>query len=274
MRGQFVCVASAAALLASLPAAYAGKAKIYNHCDFPVYSWSVDTENNPQESTVIESNGGSYEEEFRRPASGGVSIKLAPTDDVYTPITQLEYTVNYDLWYDVSNVDCTGVECPFQKHGLYLESGSGCPTVSCTPGNLTCHGAYTLWDDNWASLCCTEAESDVSLYLCRTSADGSDTGSNTGSNTGSYNSSGYTPSPVSYHAPPAYSISSSSTPTSYNPATVVVEVTHYATHLVTVTPSPAPAGQGSPQQGSDTYRARRRRHIHDHMDKHQHRHRH
>lgn len=271
MRGRTVTIA-AAGLLSALPSAYAGKAKIYNNCDFPVYSWSVDTEYNPKEPTIIEANGGLYEEDYRKPASGGVSIKLAPIDDLFgCPITQLEYTVNDHLWYDVSNVDCTGTECPFQKHGLYLESGPGCPTVSCIPGNLTCHGAYTLWDDNWASLCCLDNEADAILHLCRDSADGGDdsTAQSTTESTAESTSSKYV---STYEA----ASSKSATPTTYEPATAVVEVTQYATVLVTVTPEATPgAGEGSTAESpssQDTYRARRRRHVHNHMDMHHHRH--
>jgi hypothetical protein len=249
MRGQTVTIA-AAGLLSALPSAFAGKAKVYNHCDFPVYSWSVDTEYNPKEATIIEANGGLYEENFRKPAIGGVSIKLAPSNSLGIPITQLEYTVNSDLWYDVSNVDCTGTECPFQKHGLYLESGPGCPTVSCIPGNLTCHGAYTLWDDNWASLCCTEVDSDAVLHLCRHSAD--EEPSEPPASPSSYEN-GYYSTPTPVYKPKKHH--HKSTPTTYEPATSLVEVTQYATVVVTVTPEAKPD-------------ARRRRHIHNHMDVH------
>lgn len=277
MRSQTISIA-AVALLSALPFAYAGKAKVYNHCDFPVYSWSVDTETNPLEPTIIDANGGLYEEDFRTPASGGVSIKLAPNEDSDCPITQLEYTVNYDLWYDVSNVDCTGTECPFQKHGLYLESGPGCPTVSCIPGNLTCHGAYTLWDDNWASLCCTEADSDAVLHLCRHSADGDDS-DDLSDYQDTYDepntSSSYTQY-VSEYVKPTSTYSESDD----EPETAVAYVTQFRTAYVTVTPTAEPNNYDSSKDedasdnyddgSSDTYRARRRRHVHNHMGVHRH----
>jgi hypothetical protein len=173
MRG-FIATAAWAALSSTV---IAGNANIYNHCDSDIYVWPVDAANwvdgttmrNPSDPTIIPANG-SYTETMHALTAGGVSLKLATIDTLWdgsvkTPITQLEYTLADTLWYDTSNVDCTGTACPFQPLGLYMNSGDGCPTLSCTAGAPTCTGAYTLWNDDWATLNCA-GDADLDLYLC------------------------------------------------------------------------------------------------------------
>jgi hypothetical protein len=148
-----------------------GSAIIHNQCSFDVYLWPTDTTRSPTTPLVI-SAGNSWNETYHPLASGGVSLKLSKTTS-NTIITQLEYTVQpYDgtnfVWYDGSNVNCDGAECPFYSNGMYLEtSDSSCPTRICTPGEV-CTGFYTVFDDDENSLSCDDT-ADTILYLCATS---------------------------------------------------------------------------------------------------------
>lgn len=147
-----------------------GNAYIYNQCTFGVYLWPVDADRNPQSPLTI-APGSSYSEPYHVPSTGGVSLKLSKTTTP-NPITQLEYTIaGYDgttpVWYDGSNVNCDGTECPFQAYDLFLTTskGSACPQRNCTAGAATCPGFYTVYNDDTNSLSCDDS-ADVILYLC------------------------------------------------------------------------------------------------------------
>jgi hypothetical protein len=152
-----------------------GNAIIYNKCSYPVYMWATDAARNPSDPTTI-APGGSYQEGYHTPAFGGVSLKLSKTTSDLK-ITQFEYTVQpFDgtnfVWYDGSNVNCQGTDCPFYYDGMYLETSIGsCPTRTCTPGAATCTGFYTLYNDDVNSLSCDDS-ADTILYLCATSPSG------------------------------------------------------------------------------------------------------
>ena len=166
---QLITVATVA-LLAAVPVAQAGQAKIYNTCSFPVYLWSV-TADQSSDMITLESHTGSYNETYQTPSVGGVSLKLSKTESCGdpTPITQFEYTLAAGtIWYDISNVNCATTSCPFEANGMYLMSGEGCPTRSCEAGQPTCAGAYTDSEDNQNSLSCT-GSADIDLYLCTSS---------------------------------------------------------------------------------------------------------
>jgi len=165
---QFITIASA--LLAAVPVAQAvGNAIVHNMCGHDVYLWSVTADYAPSTPVVLKAGTGSYNEAYQVPSQGGVSIKLSNTTAIDGPITQFEYTLAGFIWYDLSNVNCKTTECPFQSTGMYLTSGTDCPTVSCPGGELTCNGAYTNPDDNWASLACA-ATADTVVYLCQDTA--------------------------------------------------------------------------------------------------------
>jgi hypothetical protein len=163
---SFAILATAASSVQAL-----GNAIIYNQCSFDVYLWPTDASRSPTTPSVI-SSGSSYQESYHTPSSGGVSLKLSKTTSPIT-ITQLEYTVQpFDgtnfVWYDGSNVNCEGSECPFYTEGMYLEtSDSSCPTRICTPGEV-CTGFYTVFNDDVNSLSCDDT-ADTILYLCATS---------------------------------------------------------------------------------------------------------
>lgn len=145
-----------------------GSAIINNNCDFDVYLWATDAQRAPQSPQIIASKG-SYTEGYHTPSSGGVSLKLGSSSDI-TYITQFEYTVesyageNF-IWYDGSNVNCAGSECPFYMNGIDLKTTiSSCPTRDCPVGQV-CSGFYTLYNDDVNSLSCDQSAS-VIMTLC------------------------------------------------------------------------------------------------------------
>lgn len=247
MRGTTI-TAAAAALFASTVSA-GGKAIVHNKCSFPVYAWAIDASDcvdgaiarNPLEPKVL-APGSSYKEHMRELLTGGVSIKLSNKPSLWGAITQFEYTKNYDTWYDISNVNCDGAECPFAPHGMYMQSGPGCPTVTCSAADELCHGAYNNPHDDWASLCCPDGDPDVAIYLCAESADDSAPAPppSTPSSYSSYSApstyasveeAAVTPKPK-VHRPK---------PTPVDPVTQIYEVTEVSTVVVTVTPTPGHA---------------------------------
>jgi len=159
-------LATLAAAVSSVSAL--GSAIINNNCDFDVYLWPVDAQRNPGAATVI-SPKGSWSEVYHTPSSGGVSLKLGSSNDM-TYITQFEYTVEAYLgsnfvWYDGSNVNCVGPECPFYTNGIDLKTSiSSCPTRDC-PINQVCSGFYTLYNDDVNSLSCDQS-ADTIMTLC------------------------------------------------------------------------------------------------------------
>lgn len=179
MRSTFI--AATAALVAT---AAAKSTTIVNNCDFPIYLFSVDADHNPQTPTANLTKGQSHTESYRTTSAGGVSIKLAKKPLLWDfstnsgpAITQLEYTLTSDnkIWYDISNVNCQTTSCPFQPYGMYLGlADDSCPDVTCPAGELTCHNAYTNWNDDWASLACPDSKVvDSTFYACAASAVGS-----------------------------------------------------------------------------------------------------
>jgi len=201
-----------------------GTAYIYNQCTFDTYVWPVDAERNPLTPITIPS-GGSYSEPYRTPSSGGVSLKISKTTTP-DPITQLEYTVaGYDgtnpVWYDGSNVNCAGTDCPFQAYNLFLTTseGSACPQRNCTSGAESCPGFYTVYNDDVNSLSCADT-ADVMLYLC----------------SGETASSSPAPVASSWASAPAY-VAPASSPKPTPTASPVQTMEAVVTTMVTVTTS-------------------------------------
>lgn len=187
-------IVSVAALAATITSVNAlGQAIVHNNCAFPIYLWAVDAQRNPSSGTTVQP-GGQYSEQYHTPSSGGVSIKLSTTNSLASKVTQFEYTVqsyanNPFLWYDGSNVDCTGAECPFYNYGVNLKaSDPSCPTRDCPVGQV-CSGFYTLWNDDINTLSCSQ-ESNVIMTLCSVNG-----GSSGGSGGSASSNSGASPSP-------------------------------------------------------------------------------
>lgn len=160
----------AAAILAALPLASAGKATVINNCDSGVNLWTADTSRG-QKGPHSVSAGGKWSEEYYMvgdgdASNGGVSIKLTTGNDCEGSITQFEYTYSAsgspNLWYDISNVNCKGDACPFYSGGFLLD---GPTPVDCGPLTLVCDKVYNLWNDDLATHGMTSDE-DLVLYLC------------------------------------------------------------------------------------------------------------
>lgn len=165
---------SAAAILVAIPAVRGlGQAVVENKCDFPVYLWSVSDSVGSMET--LDSNSGNYSETYRTNADGGgISLKIS-RDQSQSEVTQFEYTLNNDLWYDISNIN----GYPFEKYGLTLiPTGANCPNVLCAAGVSQCHDAYNVPTDDHATSMC-DIESDTVLVLCsgEAGADNADEGS-------------------------------------------------------------------------------------------------
>ncbi|KAF2098583.1 hypothetical protein NA57DRAFT_56240 [Rhizodiscina lignyota] len=233
----------ASALLALAPAVQAvGNAIIYNECDFDVFMWavSVGEDDGP---TKISSNGGKFSQQYKMLSKGGMSLKLSKTDQC-TNITQMEYTLgSTTVWYDISNVNCDGTKCPFHSKGMYMESGSGCPTVTCPAGNATCGGAYTNFNDDWASKACTP-DADTTLYLCSTSAGGSSDSGSTSVDAAGYIGSS-TPAPSSSSSTPSSSAKATSSSTSSDDEVNAAAVSTPPSSTPSSTPSPSSTSSSS-----------------------------
>ncbi|MCJ1282608.1 hypothetical protein MMC26_001933 [Xylographa opegraphella] len=159
---QFTKISALAAVLAFASNAQASSAIVNNECAYPVYLWSVG--DSSSEMVTIEPHGKPYKEEYQtRSEGGGISIKISTALGNEDTITQFEYTLDgSQLWYDVSNVN----GFPFSDDGLALvPSESACREVTCPAGQGSCHAAYTLPEDNWATAVC-ESSSDLTMTLC------------------------------------------------------------------------------------------------------------
>jgi len=158
-------VAAMAAAVATVSAQ--GSAIIVNHCEFNTNVWPVDSERNPQSPIVI-APGSSYSEVYHTPSNGGVSLKVSGNDTI-TIITQFEYTLaGGTIYYDGSNINCSGDDCPFWNWNLYIEASDlTCPGRPC-PAQTVCTGFYELPDDV-ATLACG-GTADTILHLCLASS--------------------------------------------------------------------------------------------------------
>ncbi|KAJ5856441.1 uncharacterized protein N7529_010385 [Penicillium soppii] len=96
------------------PSRRLGSAIVKNHCNFPVYLWSVGTSVQP-EQTLLPND--SYSEQFHQdPNTGGIAIKLSTDiDGLYTSAPQMIFAYNLSyfkargdngekVWYDLSDV--------------------------------------------------------------------------------------------------------------------------------------------------------------------------
>ncbi len=95
-----------------------GRAVIDNHCQTPVYVWSVGTDIRPS-VTILP--GIRYGETFRHDHNaGGIAIKISTEQNgLYdsAPLTVFAYNLNGDkVWYDLSDV----FGDPFKGHSVVL----------------------------------------------------------------------------------------------------------------------------------------------------------
>ena len=96
------------------PSRNLGHAIVNNHCNFPIYIWSVGTTVEPVQ-TVLPNH--SYSEEFRDdPNTGGIAVKISTDQDgLYTSAPQMVFSYNLShsknqganseqVWYNLSDV--------------------------------------------------------------------------------------------------------------------------------------------------------------------------
>lgn len=98
-------VIASVAAMAPLASAV-GNAIVTNHCQFPVYLWSVGGSVGPKQTIPA---GGSYTEALHHDsASGGISLKITTVDNGLhngSPQTNFAYTLDPGtVWYDLSDV--------------------------------------------------------------------------------------------------------------------------------------------------------------------------
>ena len=101
-------------------AARLGRAVIENHCDFPVYVWSVGSKVKPVITVLPDAR---YSETFRQDVhTSGIALKITTKrDGLYTRAPQTVFAYNLDspdqVWYDLSDV----FGHPFRGHPVRLQ---------------------------------------------------------------------------------------------------------------------------------------------------------
>lgn len=156
-----------ATVLTLATGAAAGSATIMNSCKFPIYAWSIGDTNGPR--NTIQPGEAWSEEFYSKKDGGGPSIKITTTKslDQATSLTQLEYTSNDKLWYDLSNIDLghTGA-APFAGHVLDLvPSYEACNRIICPAETPVCNAAYNAPNDVRTSAC--GGDTDLFLEVCQ-----------------------------------------------------------------------------------------------------------
>jgi len=161
-------------------------ASIYNHCDYPVYLWSVfKGDGCPKDQMYTLSPGGEYKENLQDPKGGltGISIKMSKTQTCGgQDIAQLEYYLEKNKpgfnnnYLDMSYVDCLGGNCPTKKEGYHLIAGSQtgknvagakntwCPILSCNDAASCASMSYIMPDDVQTKTC--SLDQNMELHLC------------------------------------------------------------------------------------------------------------
>jgi len=153
MRFTTAVIVSVAAL-APLASAV-GQASVVNHCDFPVYLWSVDGSVGPKNTIAPK---GNYTEQLHYDAaSGGIALKITTTENgLYDGSAQTDFAYTLDgntVWYDLSDVFGDA----FCGHTLnVLPSDPTCPHI-CWADGVSPSGSQTKD---------CQANSDISLNLC------------------------------------------------------------------------------------------------------------
>jgi hypothetical protein len=169
---------SAAAFLSAITAVNAwGAAGVANSCNFPIYIKEVSQQNPDSQAPITLVPGqvwASPYKEFRTngvvdKSKGGVSIKVSRDRNNFQHITQLEYTLDGNIWYDGSNVDCAPAgTCPFQREGMSISSSDrSCPRPVCRAGGCGGNDFYQKWNDDRSTKAC-QPNTDIILHLCHT----------------------------------------------------------------------------------------------------------
>ncbi|KAJ5168837.1 Antigenic thaumatin-like protein [Penicillium canariense] len=154
--GAFPSSASSASLPSATPItssnAHLGRAVVVNHCQTPVYIWSVGS---TVRSPATVRPGNRHSETFRHDAAtGGIALKISTVSDgLYTsaPLTIFAYNLNgQQVWYDLSDV----FGDPFKGHSVVVSPAE--PELSWANG-VPPSGSHVRVSD---------ASTDLVLTLC------------------------------------------------------------------------------------------------------------
>ncbi|KAJ5991309.1 hypothetical protein N7522_011516 [Penicillium canescens] len=132
-----------------------GHAVVNNHCNFPIYLWSVGTTAR-QERTLLPNDV--YSELFREEKNtGGIAIKISTdVDGLYTSAPQMVFAYNLSnltqgkVWYDLSDV----FGDPFEGYPVSLSPAE--PRISWPDGVPSAGSQVRV----------TSADTDLVLSLC------------------------------------------------------------------------------------------------------------
>jgi hypothetical protein len=151
-------------------------AVIQNHCEFPI--WVTSVAPRPEREIAPVQKMIRPNDQYREPyqiygkGSGGQSLKIRRRPELYgpcgqTPITQFEYTIDDKIWFDISNVNCAGDNCPIARRGLFLTTTNPrCQIAYCGPGEVICPGAYLWPTDDTKTRSCYDLGAETTLHLC------------------------------------------------------------------------------------------------------------
>lgn len=151
---HFSTAVIASVALAPLASAV-GNAIVTNHCNHPVYLWSVGGSIGPKKTIAA---GKTYTEQLHHDsASGGIALKITTVDNgLYngSPQTNFAYTLDPgSVWYDLSDV----FGDPFSGKTIVVRpSQTTCPKI-CWPQGINPGGSQTKT--------CT-SNSSINLHLC------------------------------------------------------------------------------------------------------------
>lgn len=115
------------------------------------------TSNLAGEMEAIES-GESYWETWQiNPDGGGVSVKLATTQEEIS-VLQFEYTKEDEtIWWDMSSINLDKTS-EFVQHGFSVTSNdASCSTVTCDAGDADCTESYQHPNDVDTRSCSSSA---------------------------------------------------------------------------------------------------------------------
>ena len=166
---HYATISGAAVLLALAPSVMAqmGSATLVNSCGYDIYYAPT---SGSFEGMVALSPGGTYSTPYDE-QNQGVSIKVAPTNDLGGAITQFEFTwAGESIFYDISNINGN----PFSSAGMSLTpsvendpSNPTCTQVDCpavSSGDSVCAAAYNQPDDT-ATKVCSQTTS-LTMVIC------------------------------------------------------------------------------------------------------------
>ena len=179
-----------------------GNAQIINKCSQPIYAYNRQGSGATGEKQTI-APGSSYSTQASGDAGTIMLISEDSTDPCGSaPCTQLEYSINSMMYYDVSNINGN----PFSSGGSSLVmSDSSCPGVVCQAGAGSCGQAYNAPNDVRTLTCPLGAS--MTWTICPsggTGGTGGGSSSSAAAPSSSASASSYAPASSSSSAP-AYS---------------------------------------------------------------------